>query len=81
MHELPSELYRGFTIVVNPVETIERRFLVIFTVYDGCDTTFPLAYHHGPGVIDFLTESRAAIEAFASARKWIDDKLKIKHLR
>lgn len=72
MQATPTEHYKGYTIAASPIETIQRRFLAIFTIYEGRNATYPLAHHHGAGEDDFFTELQATNRAFLLARQWID---------
>lgn len=55
MHAEPETHYKGCTIVANPVETIRRRFMDIFTIYESEHATFPLCHHQAAGSKGFLT--------------------------
>ena len=72
MHAEPKAHYKGYTIVANPVETIRRRFMAIFTIYESEHATFPLCHHQATGSKGFLTVEEAVSNSFDSARKWID---------
>ncbi len=72
MHIEPKTHYKGYTIVANPVETIRRRFIAIFTIYESEHATFPLCHDQAMGSKGFLTAQEAINESFGNARKWID---------
>jgi len=79
MHTEAKMHYKGYTIVANPVETIRRRFMDIFTIYESEYATFPLCHHQAAGSKGFLTPEEAVNSSFDNARKWIDDK-RIPHI-
>ena len=72
MHIEPKTHYKGYTIVANPVETIRRRFMAIFTIYESEHATFPLCHDQAMGSKGLLTAQEAINESFDNARKWID---------
>jgi hypothetical protein len=74
MHAEPKSHYKGYTIVANPVETIRKRFMAIFTIYESEHATFPLCHHQGAGTKGFMTVEEAVSNSFDNARKWIDSR-------
>lgn len=74
MHTAAKMHYKGYTIVANPVETIRRRFMDIFTIYENEHATFPLCHHQATGSRGFHTAEEAVSSSFINARKWIDDR-------
>ena len=74
MHAEPKTHYKGYTIVANPVETIRRRFMAIFTIYESEHATFPLCHHQATGTKGFPTHEEALSNSDDHARKWIDDR-------
>ncbi|WP_312520559.1 hypothetical protein [Massilia sp.] len=74
MHAEPKSHYKGYTIVASPVETIRRRFMAIFTIYESEHATFPLCHHQATETNGFLTVEQAVSNSFDNARKWIDDR-------
>jgi hypothetical protein len=61
--------------VANPVETIRRRYMAIFTINESEHATFPLCQDQATGTKGFLTVEEAVSNSFDIARLCIDTRL------